>query len=99
MVRVRKRWRRLRENHVRIGATESERIYACEPFAVCFRERLDLSWHSQFQFFEIDVRIRRSEMQASRNFTMLKNQHRFQKARDPGSRLEMSQIAFHRPDR
>ena len=46
MVGVRKRRRRLRENDVRICAAESERVYARQAFAVCFREGLGVGRHS-----------------------------------------------------
>ena len=98
MVGMRKR-RRLRENDVGICASESERVYARQSFAICFREGLEFGRDPQFQFVEIDVRIRRSEMQASGNFTMLKNKHRFHESCDTGGRFQMSQISLHRTDR
>ena len=99
MVRVRKERRRLRQNDVRIRAPEPERVYPGQAFAICFRERLDLGRHSQFQFVKIDVRTRRREMNAAGNFTMLKNEHRFQKSRDPGGGFEMSEVRLDGTDR
>src|SRR5260370_28235922 len=96
MIRLRNRWR-LRQNDVRVCAAESKRVYACQPFTIGFRERLGVRRHAQFQFIEIDVRIRGTEMQAARNFTMLKNQHRFQESGNAGGSFKMANIRLTEP--
>src|SRR6266480_1928011 len=97
MDEVRKR-RRLRQNNVRIGAAETKRVYAGQAFAIRFRQRLDRRRNTQLQFLEIDVRVRRVEMQTRWNFAVLKYKHRFQKSRHAGGGLEMSEVGFYRAD-
>src|SRR4051812_13613366 len=98
MFPVREQWR-LRQNNMGVCASESERIYANEPFSICFRERFDRRRDAEFQFFEIDMRTRRGEVQARGNLTVLEDQHRFHKSRDTGGCLEMTQICLNRTDR
>ena len=95
---VRKR-RRFSQNNVRIGAAETKRVYASYAFTIRFRQRLDCRRDAQPQFLEIDVRVRRVEMQARRNFAVLEYKHRFQKSCDAGGGLEMSDVGFYRANR
>src|SRR5262249_20109593 len=88
--------RRFRKNNVRIGAAETKRVYASQTFTIRFRQRLDRRRNPQLQFLEIDVRVRRVEMQARRNFAVLEYKHRFQKSRDASGGLEMSDVGFYR---
>src|SRR5205807_1905924 len=90
--------RRFRQNNVRIGAAETKRVYASQAFTIHFRQRLDRRRNTQLQFLEIDVWIRRVEMEARWNFVVLEYKHRFQKSRDAGGGLEMSDVGFYRAD-
>ena len=83
MFPMRKRWR-LGQNNVSVCAAESERVHPGESFAIRFREGFDLCRDAQLQFFEIDVRTRRGEMQTRGNLAALKNQHCLHQSGDTG---------------
>src|SRR5947209_983113 len=97
MFAVRRRWR-LRQDNMSIGAAESEGVYPNQPFSIRFRKWLERSRNSQLQFIEVDVRIRRREMQAAGNLMVLKNQHRFDKSGDTSSSFKVSDIRLNGTD-
>src|SRR5262249_44433172 len=99
MIEVRERWRRLRQNDVRISAAETERVNTGQAFAAGFRERLGRRGQPKFQFLKIVVGFGFFKMQATGNLRVLKNEHRFKTPRHAGSGLEMTNICLYRTDR
>src|SRR5260370_24680444 len=55
MVNVWKRWR-LRQNNVRIGAAETERVHASQAFTIRLRERFVLRRNTQLYVVEVTFR-------------------------------------------
>src|SRR6516165_7793973 len=84
--------RRLSKKDVRVGTTKAKRIDARDALAVRFRKGLQNGRHSEFQGSQVDVWIRRLEMQAWRNLPMLQYQQGLDQTGDSGRGLQVSQV-------
>ena len=84
--------RALLDHHMRIRATEAERRHPRPPRTPHRRPVLLICNYFQSHLVEGDVWIRGLEVQVRRNVAALHRQHRLDETRDPGRRLQMTQI-------
>ena len=79
-----------------ISAAEAERVHADQTFAVRLGKWFYRGRHTELQFFEIDVRVGRFEMQARGNLAVLKNEHGLEQTRHAGRGFEMANVCLYR---
>src|SRR6266436_4334029 len=94
MVQQVARWR-LSKKDVRIGSTKAEGIDTRDALAVRFRKGLQCGGHAQFQGSQVDIWIRRLEMQAGWNAPMLQYQQGLDQSGDAGRGLQVSKVRLH----
>jgi len=90
--------RGLREDDVRIGTAEAERIYARSAETGVAGKHFVLHGHAEFQAREVDVRIGIFEMQAGGNPPVLEHQRGLDQSGDTGRGFQMAEIGLYRAD-
>ncbi|MNU79483.1 hypothetical protein D3C71_690970 [compost metagenome] len=90
---------RITDHNVRIGAAETEGIDPHEPRFLC-RKQFDGGCIDPYvECIEIDVLIRRFNMQRGRKIVVLQSQHGLEQTKQTGNRLSVTDIRLDRADR
>src|SRR5208283_437345 len=83
-------------DHMAVGAAPAEGACAPHRGFPPFRPRFKLGDHSKVRGPEINVRIRRLEIQAGRDLAVVKSKYQLDQPRDAGGSFKVTNIGFHR---
>jgi hypothetical protein len=86
-----------RKHRVSVGAAEPERAHTDDQTTLRSEGELPGDWR-QVPAGDIDVRIDRAQMKVRRNAAITQHVHRFEEPRHACCSLEVSDVAFDRPD-
>ena len=85
-------------DHMAVGASPPERAYASHRRFPRFGPRFKFGDNSKIRGREINVRIRRLEIQAGRDLAVVNRKYQLDQTRDARRSFKVANIGFHRTD-